>query len=135
MSGKAIGLDEAAQIDQRFDALARGELAGAVLLFDALRAARYERRPVLRLELAQQLIVTIRHGSTLEHTIVRPRSQWCSARAPSWPALLERHRRWSLLANAARRAAAAARAGDRRARGTRRRPRSASPSGRAGCCS
>jgi hypothetical protein len=53
MGGEAIGLDEAARIDEHVDALARRELAGAVLLGDAVGAAGSERDLVFGLELRE----------------------------------------------------------------------------------
>ena len=52
---EAVELDEGARVEQQVDALARGELAGLVLLVDALLAAGGEGALVELVQLAQRI--------------------------------------------------------------------------------
>jgi hypothetical protein len=64
MGDEAIDLDEAARVEQQVEPLARGELAGRVLLLDTNFAAALEGLGVERLELRDGIQFGRRHGAS-----------------------------------------------------------------------
>src|SRR5207302_6813244 len=65
----AVELDERARVHQQVDALARGELAGVVLLLDALLAATEQRARVRLVEACDARIRKICHAPSVTTSI------------------------------------------------------------------